>query len=61
MIADYDKMDRIIVKEARNNNNPSDEFLISLYFAENVATIRSGFGEQFDKQTTYHGDRGCNG
>ena len=32
MIIDSDKMDQIIVKQARNKKNPSDVFLISLHF-----------------------------
>ena len=45
MIVDYDKMDQIIVKQARNKKNPSDAFLISLHFAEYFTTIKSDFGE----------------
>jgi hypothetical protein len=48
LIVDYDKFDQIIVKQDRNKKNPSDVFLISFYFAEDLATIISDFGEQFD-------------
>ncbi len=50
MIVDSDKLDQIIVKQVRNKNNPSDVLLISLYFAEDLATIKRDFGEHFDKQ-----------
>ena len=49
MIVDYDKMDQIIVKQARNKNNPSGVFLISLHFAEDLASVKSDFGDQFDQ------------
>ena len=39
MIVDSDKMDRIIVKQAKNKKNHSDVFLISLYFAEDFASV----------------------
>ena len=41
MFVDYDKVYQIIVKQARNKKNPSDVFLISFYFAEDLATIKS--------------------
>ena len=51
MIVDSDKMDQIIVKQARNKKTPSDDvFLISLYFAKDLATVKRDFGEQFNKQ-----------
>jgi hypothetical protein len=44
-------MNKIIVKHARNNKkNPSDVFLISLHFAEDLACVMHDFGEQFDQQ-----------
>jgi hypothetical protein len=43
-------MNQIIVKHARNKKDPVDVFLISLYFAEELATVKSDFGEQFDQQ-----------
>ena len=48
MIVDSDKMDQIIVKQARNKKNSSDAFLISLHFAEGLASVKSDFGDQFD-------------
>ena len=45
MIVDSDKSDQIIVKHAQNKKNPSDVFRISLHFVEDVATIKSDFGE----------------
>jgi hypothetical protein len=45
MIIDYDKMNKIIIKQARNKKNPSDVFLISLHFAEDLAFVKSDFGE----------------
>ena len=50
MIVDSDKMDQIIVKHARSNKNPSGIFPISLHFAENLASVKIDFGEQFDQQ-----------
>jgi len=49
MIVDSDKIGQIIVKQARNKKNPSDVFLISLHIVEELATVKSGYGEQFDK------------
>jgi hypothetical protein len=43
-------MDQITVNQARNKKNPSDIFLISLHFAEDLASVKSDFGKQFDKQ-----------
>ena len=48
MIVDSNKMDQIIVKQARNKKNPSDAFLKSLHFSEDLASVKSVFGEQFD-------------
>jgi len=50
MIVDSDKMDQIIVKQARNKMNPRDIFLICLHFAEDLASVKRDFGEQFDQQ-----------
>jgi hypothetical protein len=43
-------MNQIIVKQARNKKDPVDVFLISLQFAEDLATVKSDFGEQYDQQ-----------
>ena len=48
MIVDSHKMDQIMAKQARNKKNPSDVFLISLHFAEDFASVKSDFGDQFD-------------
>ena len=45
IIVDSDKMDQIIVKQARNKKSLSDIFLISLHFAEDFASVKSDFGE----------------
>ena len=45
MIVDYDRMDQIVVKQARNKKNPSNVFLISLHFAEDLASVKNDFGE----------------
>jgi hypothetical protein len=50
MIVDADKMGQIIVKQARNKKDPSDVFLISLHFAEDLASDNSDIGDQFDQQ-----------
>jgi hypothetical protein len=49
-IVDSDKMDQIIVKQTRNKKVPSDVFLISLHFAEDLASVNIDFGDQFDQQ-----------
>jgi len=50
MIVASDKMDQIIVKKARNKKNSSDVCIISLHFAEDLAPVKSDFGDQFDQQ-----------
>ena len=50
MIVDFIKIDQRIVMQARNKKNLSDVFLISLHFAEELASIKSDFGDQFDQQ-----------
>ena len=62
MIVDFDKSDQIIVEQARNKENPSDVFLISLHFAEYLGqysslaaigtgsiTIQDSSRERFDR------------
>jgi hypothetical protein len=48
MFLDSYKMNQIIVEHAKNKKNHSDVFLISLHFAEDLASVKSDFGEQFD-------------
>ncbi len=43
-------MDKILIKQSRNKKNPTDVFLIFLQFKEDLESIKSDFGEQFDKQ-----------
>jgi len=50
MIVDSGKVDQVIVKHTRKKINPSGVFLISLNFGEDLATAKSDFGEQIDKQ-----------
>jgi hypothetical protein len=50
IIVDSYKRDKIIVKEVRNKKNPGGVFLISFFFAEDLASVKSYFGEQFDQQ-----------
>jgi hypothetical protein len=50
MFVDSDKMDQINVKEVRNKKDPSNIFLLSLHFAEDLASLKSDFGDQFDQQ-----------
>ena len=50
MIVDSDRMDQIIVKKARIKKNLIYVFLISLHFVENLASVKSDFGEHFDHQ-----------
>ena len=40
MIVGSDKMDQMIVKHAKNKKNPSDAVLISLHFAEDLASVK---------------------
>jgi hypothetical protein len=50
MIVDYDKMDQMIVNQVINKKDPSDVFLISLHFAEELASVKSDFGDQLGQQ-----------
>ncbi len=50
LIVDTDKMNQIIAKRARNKKDPMDVLLISLHFVEELATLKSDFGEKFDQQ-----------
>jgi hypothetical protein len=43
-------MNQIIAKQARNKKDPVDIFFIFLHFAEELATVKSDFGDQFDHQ-----------
>ena len=49
LLVDTAKMDKILIKQSRNKKNPADVFLISLQFKEDLETIKSNFGDQFDK------------
>ena len=53
LIVGIDKMSQIIAKQARNKKDLVDAFLISLLFAEELVTVKSDFGEQFDQQLTH--------
>jgi hypothetical protein len=50
MIIDCDKMDQIIVKQAKNKKSSRDVLLISLHFAEDLVSLKNDFGENFDQQ-----------
>ena len=43
-------MNQISAKQARNNKDRVYVFLICLHFAEELATVKSYFGEHFDQQ-----------
>ena len=43
-------MNQIIAKHARNKKDHVDVFLIPLHFAEELATVKSDFGEQLDQE-----------
>ena len=47
MVVDSDKMNKIIIKQSRNKKNPSELFLISLQFMEELDSVKSDFGEIF--------------
>ena len=53
MVVDSDKMNKIIIKQARNKNNPCGLFLISLQFMEELDFVKSDFGEAFDQQLKF--------
>jgi len=50
LLVETTKMDKILIKQSRNKKNPADIILISLRIKEDLETIKSDFGEQFDKQ-----------
>ena len=50
MIVESDKIDNIIVKQARNKKNSSDVFPISLHFVDDLTSVINDFREQFDQQ-----------
>ena len=50
IIVDAGKMNLIILKQTRNKKNPSNIFLISLHYAEELVIVKSDFGEQFDQK-----------
>ena len=50
LIVNTNKMNQIIAKQAQNKKDPVDVFLISLHFAEVLATVKNNFEEQFDQQ-----------
>ena len=43
-------MDKLLIKQSRNKKKHSDTFLILLKIEQDLDTIKSNFGEQFDKQ-----------
>jgi len=49
LLVDSSKMDKILIKQSRNRKSPKDIFLIALQFKEDFKTIKSDFGDQFDK------------
>ncbi len=49
ILVDASKMEKTMVKQSRNKKNPLDVFMISLQFKEELDTIKSDFGEEFDK------------
>ena len=49
MLVDSNKMNQIIVKQARNKKNPIDAFLISLHFDEDLESVKSDFGDHVDQ------------
>jgi uncharacterized protein YukJ len=52
MIIDFDTIYQIIVNQTKNKKNLSAVFLISLNFAENLASVTNDFGEKIDQQLT---------
>ncbi len=49
ILVETSKMDKILIRQSRNKKNPSDVFVISLEFKEDLDKIKSDFGAQFDK------------
>ena len=51
MIVDsHNKVNQIIAKHARKKKSRNGLFLISLHFVEDLASVTSDFGDQFDQQ-----------
>ena len=48
VIVDSDKINQIIIKQSRNKKRPSELFLISLPFTEDLKSVKSDFNELFD-------------
>jgi hypothetical protein len=50
LLVDSAKMQKILAKVARNKHTESELFLVSLHFAEELESIKPGFGPEFDTQ-----------
>jgi len=49
-LVDSSKMQKIIVKVARNKHTESELFLMSLHFSEELESIKTDFGPELDIQ-----------
>ena len=49
-MVDSSKMQKIIVKVARNKHTESELFLMSLHFSEELESIKTDFGPELDIQ-----------
>ena len=50
MLVDAPKMLKILAKAARNKRTASELFLVSLHFTEELESIKTDFGSEFDIQ-----------
>ena len=50
LLVDSSNMQKILAKAARNKHTKSELFLASLHFAEELESIKTNFGQEFDIQ-----------
>ncbi len=50
LLVNSSKIQQILAKAARNKRTKSDVFLVSLHFDEELESIKTYFGSEFDKQ-----------
>jgi hypothetical protein len=50
LLVDSSKMQKILAKAVRNKHTESELFLVSLHFSEELESIKTDFGPEFDIQ-----------
>ncbi len=50
MLVDAPKTQKILAKAARSKRTESELFLVSLHFTEELESIKTDFGSEFDTQ-----------